>query len=81
MLSGNGRMNISLISGKCYLFIHQGAQLKTQEVSISFSDLFLKKESSGFIVVCHIWGYRGTKVVKSTCRMLHLYMRFNGIVI
>ena len=33
-----------------------GAFLKTEEVSISFFYLFLKKNSLGFIMVCHIGG-------------------------
>ena len=49
-----------------------------QEVSIPFSKLFLKKDSLGFIMVCHIGGQLGTKVVISALRMLALYMRFNG---
>ena len=47
-------------------------------VSIPFSDLFLKKNRLGFIMVCHIAGYLGTKVVISALGMLALYMRFNG---
>ena len=38
----------------------------------------MKKDSLGFIMVCHIGGQLGTKVVISALRMLALYMRFNG---
>ena len=49
-------MNISGDLGKTDLFTNMGAQLKTQEVSIPFSDLFLIKDSLCFIMVCHIGG-------------------------
>ena len=49
-----------------------------QEVNIPFSKQFLKKDSLGFIMVCHIGGQLGTKVMISALRMLALYMCFNG---
>ena len=49
-------MNISGDLGKTDLFTNMGALLKTQEVSIPFSDLFLKKDSFIFIMACHIGG-------------------------
>ena len=52
----SGCKNISGDLGKTNLFTKMGAYLKTEEVSISFFDLFLKKNSLGFIMVCHIGG-------------------------
>ena len=43
-------------SGQKYHFTNMGAYLKTQEVSIPSLNLFLKNDSSGFIMVCHIEG-------------------------
>ena len=49
-----------------------------RSVSIRLSKQFLKKNSLGFIMVCHIGGQLGTKVVILALGMLALYMRFNG---
>ena len=38
----------------------------------------MNKDSLGFIMVCHIGGKVGTKVVILVLRMLALYMCFNG---
>ena len=51
---------------------------KLRKLAYHFRSCFLKKDSLGFIMVCHIGGQLGTKVVISALRMLALYMRFNG---
>ena len=68
-------------SGQNRPFYQHGSvtQKKTQEVSIPFSKLFLKKDSLGFIMVCHMGGQLGTKVVISALGMLALYMRFTTL--
>ena len=61
VFSGNWRMNISGDLDKTSLFTNNGASLKTEEVSIPFLDLFLKKDSLCFNMVCHIGGSWGRK--------------------
>ena len=49
-------MGVRIFLGNSYLFTHRGGYFKTEEVSVPFLDLFLKKDSSGFFIVCHIAG-------------------------